>query len=156
MISADDEGSTAPAPDDATDITELITEWVLEGWHLAPGEAFDFRAQLKHFYDWTAPDVVLHDNADPQRTIAHSAAEYAAIWDAGLVSLTALSNTLDEGPRVVVSGDLAIVDVCFTSRFELDGGHIDVAPTRSSLALRRKGNRWLIFREHGSALSPHA
>jgi hypothetical protein len=31
-----------------------------------------------------------------------------------------------------------------------------IAPTRSSLALRRHGDRWLIFREHGSGLIPHA
>lgn len=136
-------------------IEQLITEWVLTGWRLEPGANFDFRAQLERFYDWTSPDVVLHDNADHQCTIARSTAEYAAIWDRGLANLTALSNTVDDGPHVVVAGDLAVADVCFSSRFQFEEGHTAVAPTRSSLALRRHGDRWLIFREHGSCLNPH-
>jgi hypothetical protein len=75
---------------------------------------------------------MLHDNADADRTIARSASEYAAIWDASLARL--ISN-------------LAVVDV--STRFECDDGDIDVASTRSSLALY-----WRIFREHGSALRP--
>lgn len=147
---------TTSARGDVEDIEELITEWVQLGWHLEPGNTFDFRALLERFYDWHSADVVLHDNADPERRIAHSAAEYAAIWDTGLTNLTALSNTLDDGPHVFVSGDLAVVDVCFTSRFELADGAVAVEPTRSSLALHRHDNRWLIFREHGSALRPDA
>ncbi|MEW2480084.1 hypothetical protein AB0876_10875 [Mycobacterium sp. NPDC049093] len=137
---------------DIEDIEELVTEWVQLGWRLAPGATFDFRALLGRFYDWHSPGVVLHDNADPRCRIAHSAAEYAAAWDSCLAKLAVLSNTVDDGPYVVVSGDLAVVDVCFTSRFEFDGGHTAVEPTRSSLALRRHGDHWLIFREHGSAL----
>lgn len=138
---------------DVADITTLVINWVEHGWCLKHGDTFDFYAQLRHFYDWESTDVLLHDNADPDRTIARSAADYAAIWDRSLVTLTALSNTIDDGPHVAVSGDLAVVDVCFSSRFEFEGGNVEVAPTRSSLALRRKGRHWLIFREHGSALS---
>lgn len=148
---------TAPdqdAPADVTEITTLVTRWVTRGWHLERGQSFDFRGLLTDYYDWDSKDVILHDNADPQRTVARSAAEYAAIWDTSLATLVELSNTVDDGPHVSVFGDLAVVDVCFSSRFEFDNGHVDVAPTRSSLALRRKGQRWRIFREHGSALSP--
>jgi ketosteroid isomerase-like protein len=140
--------------DDTADIVELVTDWVTRGWHLVHGEKFDFRARLERFYDWTSADVLLHDNADAKRTIARSADEYAAIWDSSLVTLTALSNSIDDGPHVTVSGDLALVDVCFSTRFEFEGGHSELAPTRSSLGLRRRDGRWLIFREHGSALSP--
>jgi hypothetical protein len=139
---------------DVADITSLVIDWVEHGWHLKRGDTFDFRTQLSRFYDWESTDVLLHDNADPDRTIARSVAEYAAIWDRSLVTLTTLSNTIDDGPHVVLSGHLAVVDVCFSTRFEFQGGHVDVTPTRSSLALRRKGRHWLIFREHGSALTP--
>lgn len=137
---------------DIADITALITRWVTRGWHLERGQDFDFRGQLEPYYDWEAGDAILHDNADPDRTLARSVAEYAAIWDTSLVTLVALNNTVDDGPHVTVSGDLAVVDVCFSTRFEFDNGHVDVAPTRSTLALRRKGMQWRIFREHGSAL----
>ncbi|MGV0836839.1 nuclear transport factor 2 family protein [Mycolicibacterium thermoresistibile] len=141
---------------DVAEITALITRWVTHGWHLERGQRFDFRSQLEHFYDWEATDAFLHDNADPHCTLTRSAADYAAIWDTSLTTLVALNNTVDDGPHVTVSGDLAVVDVCFSTRFEFDDGRVDVAPTRSTLALRRKGLQWRIFREHGSALSPHA
>lgn len=139
---------------DVADVTALVIDWVTRGWHLERGEAFDFRKRLGRFYDWESDAVLLHDNADAGCTLNRSAAEYAALWDRTLVKLTALSNTIDDGPHVVVSGDLAVADVCFTTRFEFDGDHVDIAPTRSSLALRRKGPHWTIFREHGSALRP--
>ncbi len=140
--------------DDIAAIRQVVTDWVLHGWYLKTGDTFNFRAQLERFYDWDARDVVLHDNADANRTIARSAQEYAAIWDTSLDTLRSLTNTLDDGPHIVVHGDLAVVDVRFTSRFEFVPGQVEVAPTRSSLALRRRRGQWLIFREHGSNLSP--
>ena len=138
---------------DIEQIKELVTDWVTRGWHLQRGHTFDFRRQLEPYYEWDAEDAILHDNADPHRTIARSAAEYATIWDTSLTTLVALDNTVDDGPHVTVSGDLAVVDVCFSTTFEFGNGHVDVAPTRSTLALRRNGQRWNIFREHGSALT---
>ncbi|GAA1659016.1 hypothetical protein MMUR_18430 [Mycolicibacterium murale] len=146
-----DEASTA-----ANEISALVTDWVTRAWNLQPGQQWNSRRQLEDFYDWRGEDVILHDNADPQRTVARSAAEYAGIWDAALAALVQLENTIDDGPHVAVSGDLAVVDVCFTTRFSFGDGRVDVAPTRSTLALRREGHRWLIFREHGSALRSHA
>lgn len=140
---------------DVAEIKKLITGWVTRGWHLDRGHTFDFRRQLEPYYDWEGSDVILHDNADPQRTIARSAAQYAAIWDTSLTTLVALNNTIDDGPHITVSGDLSVVDVCFSTTFEFANGHVDIAPTRSTLALRRKGQRWNIFREHGSALIPN-
>ncbi|ABK72226.1 nuclear transport factor 2 family protein [Mycolicibacterium smegmatis] len=132
----------------------FVSQWVTDGWHLERGETFNFRRLLDSFYDWDSADVLLHDNADPDRALCRSAASYAAIWDRTLTKLVALDNTIIDGPHVAVSGDLAVADVCFRSRFEFDNGDVEVVPTRSSLALRRHGNRWCIFREHGSALSP--
>lgn len=140
---------------DTAELTELVTSWVTRGWHVERGQAFGFRRQLEPYYDWEGSQVIRHDNADPGRTIARSAAEYAALWDTSLTALVALHNTVDDGPHVTVSGDLAVVDVCFITTFEFDVGRTDVAPTRSTLALRRKGDRWRIFREHGSALTPN-
>jgi ketosteroid isomerase-like protein len=146
----------APAaePEHVAEIRALICRWITDGWHLERGEKFDFRRLLASYYDWESADVILHDNADPNRTLSRCAAEYAAIWDTALVSLVSLENTVIEGPHVIVSGELAIADVCFRTRFEFDTGDVDVVPTRSTLALRRKGEHWLIFREHGSALTP--
>jgi len=132
----------------------LVFRWVTDGWHLERGETFDFRRLLESYYDWDSADVLLHDNADPDRALCRSAASYAVLWDRALTTLVALDNNVIDGPHVAMSGDLAVADVCFRSRFEFDNGDVDVVPTRSSLALRRKGNRWVIFREHGSALSP--
>lgn len=146
------------ASEETQRVTDLIVRWTTEGWRRRPEDPpFNFRAQLEEFYDWSSSDdIVLHDDADPRRTIARSAEEYAEIWDPALASLTSLSNTVDEGPFVTVSGDLAIVDVFFTSRFEFEPGRVEEAPTRSLLGLRRDGDRWRIFREHGSALAPEA
>lgn len=140
--------------EDAARIRALICRWVTDGWHLERGQKFNFRRLLESYYDWDSADVILHDTADPNRTVTRSAAEYAAVWDIALATLVALDNTVIDGPHVTVSGDVAVADVCFRSRFEFGNGDVDVAPTRSSLALRRKGNCWLIFREHGSALDP--
>ncbi|MBU8826312.1 nuclear transport factor 2 family protein [Mycolicibacterium goodii] len=140
--------------DNAAAIRAFISRWVTVGWHLERGEKFDFRRLLESYYDWDSADVLLHDNADPDRTLSRSAAEYATIWDTTLKKLVTLDNTVIDGPYVTVSGDLAVADVCFRSRFEFDNGDVDVVPTRSTLALRRRGEHWLIFREHGSALSP--
>lgn len=140
--------------EDLVQLRALVFRWVTDGWHLEHGETFDFRRLLESYYDWDSADVLLHDNADPDRALCRSAASYAALWDRALTTLVALDNNVIDGPHVAMSGDLAVADVCFRSRFEFDNGDVDVVPTRSSLALRRKGNRWVIFREHGSALSP--
>lgn len=142
--------------EDVAQVRAFVSRWVTDGWHLERGQTFEFRRLLKAYYDWDSADVLLHDNADPDRTLCRSAAEYATLWDNTLTKLVALDNTVLDGPHVAVSGDLAVADVCFRSRFEFDGGDVDVVPTRSTLALRRKGELWLIFREHGSALSPDA
>jgi hypothetical protein len=56
--------------DDTAVIRQVIIDWVLRGWHLQTGEIFNFRAQLERFYKWDTADVVLHDNADANRTTA--------------------------------------------------------------------------------------
>jgi hypothetical protein len=47
-------------------------------------------------------DVLLHDNADPDRALCRSAASYAAIWDCTLTKLVALNNTVIDGHHVAV------------------------------------------------------
>ncbi|AMO61356.1 Uncharacterised protein [Mycolicibacterium phlei] len=149
-------GVLAAADTAAAEVRALVTRWVTDGWHLERGQRFEFRRLLEDYYDWESTDVVLHDNADPDRTLAHSASEYAAVWDQALATLVVLDNSIIEGPHVTVSGDLAVADVCFRTRFEFRDGTVDVVPTRSTLALRRSGGSWRIFREHGSALTPAA
>lgn len=140
---------------DVDDIRELITEWALVGWrHLETDPPYVFRDRLGKFYDWESSDVILHDNADAQRRVTTSAAEYAAIWDEMVPSLKTLSNRLLGEPDIMVEGNLALVSVKFASRFEGADGTVDEAPTLSSLVLRRGPDGWKIFREHGSSLVP--
>lgn len=139
---------------EARHVADLIREWVEVGWrHLESDPPFNFHDRLEKFYDWSSPDVVLFDNLDPEKRINYSAKDYAAIWDASLPSLKKLTNELVGEPAVYVSGNLAIVEVSFITRFQLVDGTDHEAPTFSSLVWRKSEKGWRIIREHGTGLS---
>ena len=46
---------------------DLHRAWILQGWEYHPGDPrFSFREKLGRFYDWSARDVLLFDDFDPQ------------------------------------------------------------------------------------------
>ena len=153
-MTLDTGSATAAGNDEVTSVISFIHDWALIGWRQdAGGEPFNFRTRLGKYYDWTSADVVLFDNADPQRRLNRSAAEYAAIWDDAIPKLNSLSNTLLAEPIVNVYGDIAIAEVTFRSRFEAVDGTVDEAPTFSSLVLRKSEEGWKIVREHGTSMA---
>lgn len=129
----------------------LAREWVEVGWRHSAAEPFDFRGRLGNFYDWSSPDTVFFDDFDPSRSVNHTAAQYAAIWDASVPKMVSLTNRMVGSPSTIVSGDLAVMSVQFITRFEADGRSGE-AHTLSSLVWKRTDGRWRIFREHGSGL----
>ncbi len=141
--------------DSRTKIADLSRDWIETGWrHRAEGERFDFRDRLEHYYDWNANDVILHDNADPQRRVAQSASDYARVWDELIPNLKALDNSLIEEPSILMAGDIAVATLRFESRFEDKDGSVQTVPTLATLVWRKTEAGWRIIREHGSALAP--
>lgn len=136
---------------DAAILESLARDWVEIGWRHSAAEPFDFRERLGYLYDWSAPDGLFFDDFDPLRRVNHTAAHYAAIWDASIPKMASLTNRMVGSPSTVVAGDLAVMSVQFITRFEMDGTPGE-AHTLSSLVWKRTDGHWRIFREHGSGL----
>ncbi|WP_298728568.1 nuclear transport factor 2 family protein [uncultured Ferrovibrio sp.] len=139
---------------DVTTLANLAREWVEVGWRHTPEEPFNFRQRLERFYDWSSPDTQFFDDFDKERRVNKTAAQYAAIWDEVVPQMKQLTNVLVGGPRILVSGDLAIMSVQFITSYVTADGDTGQAHTLSSLVWRRSSDGWRIIREHGSGLSP--
>lgn len=136
-------------------IRDLVIEWATIGWRqLKTDPPFNFRDRLGRFYDWSSEEVRLFETADPERRIRHSAAEYAAVWDRVIPALNSLGRKWVGEPDIIVSGDLAAVNLEFISLHETMDGQVGEKPVLSSLVLRRSDTGWHIVREHGTSLKP--
>ncbi|WP_252270790.1 nuclear transport factor 2 family protein [Pseudomonas subflava] len=121
------------------------------GWEKLPGEgAFDFRAKLGKFYDFTSPDVVLYDDFDPQYRVARSAAEYGTFWTAPFSAMKSARHRILDEPDTVIREDLATSTLEFAARLEAADGAITGIRTRSSLVWQCTAQGWRILREHNS------
>jgi ketosteroid isomerase-like protein len=153
---ADDEPLQPPAGDTAT-VAALHREWILVGWEKKPGDGpLNFREKLGKYYNWSAPDVILYDDFEPKRRVAHSAAEYGSFWEPPFTALRSARHRVVDGPHVLVSGNLAASTLQFAARLEGGDGKVTGIRTFTSLAWRKGGDGWKIIREHNSStvLSP--
>lgn len=146
-------GSTTGVTDDRATVAALHREWILVGWeHKASDRPFSFRRKLGRYYDWSANDVLLYDDFDPQHRIVRSAAEYGAIWDPSFAALRTAHHRVTMEPVVLVSNDLATSTLQFTARLERKDGKVTGIRTLSSLVWRKIGTDWKIVREHNSTV----
>lgn len=156
IMSASTLGSVAMAASPSVDrraISKLTQEWLTQGWrHLAEDPAFDFKTRLGRFYDWTAKDVYLFDDFDPQKRIARSPADYGAVWNAALPALKTFSNRVIGEPDIQVAGDLAVETVIYEITFELGDGKVRQNRILDTVVWRRGAAGWKIIREQGSGL----
>ncbi|MCG8923064.1 nuclear transport factor 2 family protein [Lentzea sp. CC55] len=130
-------------------IADLHERWVF-GWDRREGdEPFDFRRVFGEFYDFGAPDVRLYDDFDPEHRVATSAAAYGEIWTPAFQGMTSAHHAVDDGPHVLVSGDLAASTLRFAARIATPDAVTDIRTT-TSLVWRRTPDGWRIVREHNS------
>lgn len=132
---------------------DLHRAWILQGWEYHPGDPqFGFREKLGRFYDWSASDVVLFDDFDPQRRVARTAAAYGAIWEPIFRGNRSARHTVSDGPDVATgTGDLAASSLEFTALIEPTDGKPVGIRTRSDLVWRCRPAGWKIMREHNSS-----
>jgi ketosteroid isomerase-like protein len=145
--------SSCPASGPAS-VGELHREWILVGWEKQVGDGpFIFREKLGKYYDFSAHDVVLYDDFDPQKRVAHSAEEYGTFWEPSFSALRSVRHRVVNGPEVASgSGDLAASTLEFEALIEAADGNVTRIRTRSSLVWRCIRAGWKIIREHNSSV----
>lgn len=142
-----------PAEDPAATVAALHRNWILTGWEYQASDGpFSFRQKLGAYYDFSAPDVVLYDNFDPQHRIVRSAVAYGAVWEPNFAALRSAYHGVALGPFVACSGDLAASTLQFVARLEKKDGSVTGIRTLSSLVWRRGAAGWKIIREHNSSV----
>ncbi len=134
-------------------VSALSREWILVGWERKAGDGpLNFREKLGRFYDWSASDVVLYDDFDPQHRVVRSPAEYGAIWEPGFSALKTAHHRLLSGPFVLASGNLAVATFQWAARLEGRDGKVTGLRSFSTLTWRCTGDDWKIVREHNSSV----
>ncbi|GAA2281256.1 hypothetical protein GCM10010145_60570 [Streptomyces ruber] len=134
-------------------IAALQRDWIL-AWDKEEGAApRAFRTVFDRFYDFDA-DVILFDEADPQRRTFRSVSAYAeAFWPA-FTAMRSAAHAIPEEPDVLVSGDLAAGRMVFVAVLTSADGEVTCLKCHNSLVWRRTGERdWHIVRDQ-TAVEP--
>lgn len=138
--------------DGAASVTALHREWILVGWEKQAGDPpFDFKARLGKYYDWSATDMLLYDDFDPQYRVAKDPAEYGAIWTPPFTALKSARHAVIDGPDIVAGDGMVASTLEFAARLEEADGKVTGIRTRSSLVWRCSADGWKIVREHNSS-----
>jgi ketosteroid isomerase-like protein len=133
-------------------VADLSREWILEGWdRKATDGAFNFREKLGKYYDLSSPDVMLYDDVDPERRVVRNPSAYGAIWEPLFSAMRTAEHRLSIAPAVLVSGNLAAVNLQFIGRLTGQDGKITGIRTFTSLTWRCTAEGWKIVREHNSS-----
>jgi hypothetical protein len=136
------------AQEDAERIRDLHIQWIW-GWDKAPGASWDFRQVQGRFYDWTFDGCRLYDDMDPELRIVRSAEEYRSIWEPVFQAVREAKHGIEDGPEVLVSGDLASSWLVFIARIIAADGSTTVIRTHNSLVWRRSvPDGWSIVGDH--------
>ncbi|WP_375437323.1 YybH family protein [uncultured Hymenobacter sp.] len=152
ILAAAPQQPAAHTSDDQAAVAALHREWILVGWEKKAGDGpLNFREKLGKYYSWSAPDVLLYDDFEPQRRVAHSATEYGSFWEPPFTKLRSAHHRVVDGPHVVVSGNLATSVLQFVARLEGSDGKITGIRTYTSLVWRQEKDGWKIIREHNSS-----
>ena len=144
--------TTPPQNDDRT-VAELARAWVLNWDKAASDEAFVFEDKFGDFYDWEAQDVMLYDDADPERRLFRLVADYQAAFEPTFNQLKRAEHWFALEPDVVHSGDLASSYLIFLARLTTADDTLVCLRCTNALVWRRTNNGWRIIRDHTSSVT---
>ncbi|MEU9608480.1 hypothetical protein [Streptomyces sp. NPDC048057] len=132
---------------DVREVAALQRDWIFE-WDKKEGSApREFRTVFDRFYDFDA-DVVLFDEADPQRRTFRSVDAYGQAFWPTFMTMRSAAHAIPEGPDVLVSGDLAAGRMVFLAILTAADGTVTCLKCRNSLVWRRTTDRdWHIVRD---------
>jgi ketosteroid isomerase-like protein len=128
-------------------VAALQREWIF-AWDKAEGpDLREFRAVFDRFYDFDA-DVILFDEADPQRRTFRTVHEYGEAFWPTFTAMRSATHAIAEGPDVLVLGDLASGWMTFIAILTAADGKTTSLLCRNSLVWRRTEDRdWHIVRD---------
>lgn len=134
-------------------VAALQRDWIFE-WDRAEGAPpRDFRTVFARFYDFDA-DVILFDEADPQRRTFRRVQDYADAFWPGFTALRSAAHAIAAEPEVLVSGDLAAGRMIFIAVLTAADGATTYLECHNSLVWQRTATRdWHIVRDQ-TAVSP--
>ena len=111
---------------------------------------WDLEEELGRFYDWNGP-TRLYDDMDPQHRLARTPAEYRGIWEPTFNSLQFAEHRVEDGPDVIVSGDLASSWLVFIALLITEDGTRVRLRSTNTLVWQRRAGGWTIVRDHTSS-----
>jgi len=98
----------------AAEVAALQREWIF-GWDRVEGDPLRaFADVFGRYYDFDA-DVLLFDDADPERRTHRRVADYADAFWPTFSALRSARHAIAEEPEVLVSGDLAAARMVFVA-----------------------------------------
>ncbi|SDG00934.1 Ketosteroid isomerase homolog [Sinosporangium album] len=128
-------------------VAALQRDWIFE-WDKAEGpDPREFRTVFDRYYDFDT-DVILFDEADPQRRTFRSVAEYGEAFWPTFMTMQSAVHAIAEGPEVLVSGDFASGWMIFIAILKAADGEVTSVRCRNSHVWRRTEDRdWHIVRD---------
>jgi ketosteroid isomerase-like protein len=132
-------------------VRALHLRW-LRGWDKEPGAAhWDFREIQGSHYDWELDTLRLYDDMDPEHRVVRSVREYQEIWEPMFNGLRSAVHRLEDGPEIMVSGELAVSRLVFIARLVLANSSIVDIRTHNTLIWQQRGDDWKIVGDHTSS-----
>lgn len=132
---------------DVAVVGRLQQEWILR-WDREPGDpTTDFEEVFADLYDWSGDDVLLQDEFDPDKRAFDSARAYGETFWPQFMTLEACEHAIEEPPRVIVEGTLAVSRFVFIARLHLKDGSVLGNRCTTSQVWRRSAGEWRIVRD---------
>jgi ketosteroid isomerase-like protein len=132
---------------DVAVVGRLQQEWILR-WDREPGDPTTaFEEVFADLYDWSGDDVLLQDEFDPDKRAFDSARAYGETFWPQFMTLEACEHAIEEPPRVIVEGTLAVSRFVFIARLHLEDGSVLGNRCTTSQVWRRSAGEWRIVRD---------
>ncbi|WP_068799556.1 hypothetical protein [Pseudonocardia sp. HH130630-07] len=148
MTFTDGTGVADDGGDAMATVARLHREWIFR-WDREEGDpVFDFDAVFSDLYDTDGDDVILFDDADPQRRVLRSAHEFGRVFGPVFTALRRAEHAVEEAPSVLVSGSLAASRLVFIARLtHADGSRTGMRAFSSQVWRAGADGRWRIVRD---------
>jgi DNA-directed RNA polymerase specialized sigma24 family protein/ketosteroid isomerase-like protein len=132
---------------DVAVVGRLQQEWILR-WDREPGDpTTEFEEVFADLYDWSGDDVLLQDEFDPDKRAFDSARAYGETFWPQFMTLEACEHAIEERPRVIVEGTLAVSRFVFIARLHLKDGSVLGNRCTTSQVWRNSAGEWRIVRD---------
>ncbi|MFC3996101.1 hypothetical protein ACFOVU_09265 [Nocardiopsis sediminis] len=145
--------ATTTERDDVEAVAAQHREWIFL-WDRDENDGdFDFDTRFADQYDFAGDDVILFDNADPERRVLRDAREFGRVFGPAFTALRRAEHVIEEQPEVIVSGGLAATRMVFLAWLTAaDGVMTEVRAVNSQVRRRDARGRWLIVRDQTDAV----